>query len=288
MFKSIRSKLQLIFCFGVIIGLVFPAVALATVSDGFFRSSGHIYDDWGIFRTTASGPKGFLSITNAGFDPIIAYESLGGNTSLAWKAGESLSNKYKDRNRLAEEIFYYVRDRITYTSDLDQFGVDEFAQNADELMTTILQKRRAYGDCEDSAVLLAVMFKAAGFRSAMVLMPGHVATLVYMPEYREAPRKLTLGEENGWVWAEATGATNRLGWVPRSLAGESLIASELNDLGLNIDGNTSATVAVISPQQTTQSGTSSSVGTLAFGGSTGLLWILGASRSRSRRSKNPY
>ena len=286
MFKSIRSKSQLIFWSSIIIGLTFPAVALATVSDGFFRSSGHIHDDWGIFRTTASGPKGFLSITNAGFDPIIAYESLGGNISLAWETGENLSNKYKDRNRLAEEIFYYVRDRVTYTSDLDQFGVDEFAQNADELMTEILQNGRAYGDCEDSAVLLAVMFKAAGFRSAMVLMPGHVATLVYMPEYRKAPRKLTLGAENGWVWAEATGATNRLGWVPRSLAAENLIASELNDLDLNVNGNPSATVAVISPTQTTQSGTSSGVGTLAFGGSTGLLWILGATRSRNRRSRN--
>ena len=265
---------------------MFPAVTLATVSDGFFRSSGHIYDDWGVFRTTASGPKGFLSITNAGFDPIIAYESLGGNISLAWEAGENLSNKYKDRNRLAEEIFYYVRDRVTYTSDLDQFGVDEFAQNADELMTQIVQKRRALGDCEDSAVLLAVMFKAAGFRSAMVLMPGHVATLVYMPEYRKAPRKLTLGAENGWVWAEATGATNKLGWVPRSLASEGLIARELTDSDFSVNGNRTATVAIVNPTESTQSGTSSGVGTLAFGGSTGLLWMLGATRSRNRRNRN--
>lgn len=286
MFTFIRGKAQVTFLICLTIGLAFPAVALATVSDSFFRSSGHIYDDWGIFRTRASGPKGFLSITNTGFDPIIAYESLAGNTSLAWQAGKSLSEQYKDRDRLAEEIFYYVRDRITYTSDLDQFGVDEFAQNADELMATILEKRRANGDCEDSAVLLAVLFKAAGFRSAMVLMPGHVATLVYMPEYRKAPRKLTLGNEDGWVWAEATGATNKFGWVPRSLASESMVASEVRDLGLNNQNNTTGTVTVTTAPQTTKSGTSSSVGTLAFGGSTGLLWILGTTRTRNRRSRN--
>jgi len=52
---------------------------------------------------------------------------------------------------------------------------DEFAQNADELATIIAQNRVGYGDCEDSAVLLAVMYKGAGFRSAIAIGSGHTA-----------------------------------------------------------------------------------------------------------------
>ena len=62
-------------------------------------------------------------------------------------------------------MFYYVRDRVRYTSDIDLFGYDEFAQNADELAGIMVeQNRRGYGDCEDSAVLLAVICKGAGLR----------------------------------------------------------------------------------------------------------------------------
>ena len=87
---------------------------------------------------------------------------------------------------------------MVYTSDNDQFGNDEFAQNADEVAATIQKSGVAHGDCEDSGVLLAVMYMAAGYRSAIAVMPGHVATLVYLPEYKKATR-MPLSSQSPWA-----------------------------------------------------------------------------------------
>ncbi|HXZ30297.1 MAG TPA: hypothetical protein VEG43_03955, partial [Dehalococcoidia bacterium] len=101
-----------------------------------------------------------------------------------------------------------------YTSDADTFGYDDFAQNADELATTIAKDGSGKGDCEDMTVLLAVMYKAAGFRSAIMLLPEHTAVLVYLPDYNQATAFFELNGESGWIWAEATGRNNPLGWAP--------------------------------------------------------------------------
>ena len=208
-------------------GALAASVARASSSEEFQRVGEDIHDEWGIARTRAGGSDGFLGVTLAGFDPLLAPESLGQNVDVAWDLGQELARKYPDRNQLAEKIFSFVRDRVVYTSDSDQFGTPEFAQNADEVAATIVDRRAAEGDCEDSAVLLAVMYKAAGYRSATVLMPGHVATVVFLPGYRKAPRKMTLAGEKGWVWGEATGATNPFGWVPEALIKGEMIAREV-------------------------------------------------------------
>ncbi|MEE8442453.1 MAG: transglutaminase domain-containing protein [Dehalococcoidia bacterium] len=227
-----RSKALLVVLCCLIFGVLVPSLAYAFSSENFIRRGRHIVDDWGVFRTRANGADGFLGITSTGFDPIITREGLGDNADAAWRLGEEFARKYPKRSQRAEKIFYYVRDHVRYTSDSDQFGTGEYAQNADEVLETILADGVANGDCEDSAILAAVMFKGAGFRSAMVLMPGHVATLVYLPEYRKASRVLTLGGEAGWVWAEATGSTNPFGWAPESLMSEDMIASEVTAVQL--------------------------------------------------------
>jgi transglutaminase-like putative cysteine protease len=217
-----------------------PQVTDATVSDQFFARNGEVIDHWGIIRTNSLGENGFLRIRFAnppqhqqsftsitGFTPIIVNESLGKNTDLAWELGLNFRKKYPDRYQRAEKIFQFVRDNVVYTSDSDQFGRNEFAQNADELALNILKEKSGKGDCEDSAILLAVMYKASGYRSALVLTPGHVATLVYLPDYKKATRKMSLGKEYGWVWAEATGYNNRFGWIPESVLGTRMIANEV-------------------------------------------------------------
>jgi len=82
--------------------------------------------------------------------------------------------------------------------------------------------------CEDMVVLLAVMYKAAGFRSAIVLVSGHTAVLVYLPEYNKATAFFELEGEPGWVWAEATGRNNPLGWVPEQHLGTEVAAYEIS------------------------------------------------------------
>jgi len=117
---------------------------------------------------------------------------------------------------------------VEYTSDVEQTGSEEFARNADELATAIMEDGVGEGDCEDMAVLLAVMYRAAGFRSAVVLVSGHTAVLVYLPEYKKATAFFELGGEPGWVWAEATGRNNPLGWVPDQYLGTEIAAYEIS------------------------------------------------------------
>ena len=265
------------------VGLLVPSLAGAASSEQFFRRNGEIVDDWGIIRTRADGTKGFLGVTSTGFDPIIARESLGERTDVAWQLGEEFARKYPDRNQLAERIFNFVRDRVVYTSDSDQFGTPEFAQNADEVAATIVDKRAAKGDCEDSAVLLAVMYKAAGYRSAMVLMPGHVATVVHLPEYKKAPRKLNLAGEGGWVWAEATGATNPLGWVPEALISGQIVASEVMAGPLEAQGGGTGAATVEREPPKAGGGGSSIRGLFILVAVVGLLWVMTGGRGARRR-----
>ncbi|MFB0499694.1 MAG: transglutaminase domain-containing protein, partial [Candidatus Hadarchaeaceae archaeon] len=148
-----------------------------------FERDGDAYDDWNLCRTRSWGDDGFFQVIDSTFRPAIAFESIGGLGELkdkAWGVGERFKSEYSDPNELAEQIFAYARDHVTYTSDAIQFGYDEFARNADEVVKDIQSMGSSHGDCEDYAVLLAVMFKAAGLRSAVVLAPEHAAALVYL------------------------------------------------------------------------------------------------------------
>jgi len=215
----------LVFALGVM--LVSPA--LATPSEKFFERGGEVYDSFGICRNRFTGEDGFMQLTEDGFDPIIARESLGENIDVAWELGRAFADKYPEPNQRAQQIFYFVRNRVVYASDMDDFGYEEFAQNADELAGAILENGSAPGDCEDDAILLAVLYKAAGFRSAILLTKGHATALVHLPGYNKAAHVLTLEGEAGGVWAEATGRTNDLGWLAPSLVGKPMVAREISE-----------------------------------------------------------
>lgn len=222
-------KIKILLGIILVAGLVTTGYASATPSSGFEEKNGELFDDWDIARTRASGEDGFYQITETTFRPVIIFESLGEEAGIAYRLGEQLAEKYPDPLQRAEKIFYFVRDRVKYTSDIDQFERDEFAQNADELAAAIDQDGVGYGDCEDSAALLAVMYKAAGYRTAIILAPGHTAAMVYLPDYDKTPVAFELEGETGWVWAEATGRNNPLGWVPKDLIDVQIAAYEIGE-----------------------------------------------------------
>jgi len=219
----------------ILLGLIIVLLAaLATAgyasafpSQGYSTRGVDILDDWEICRTRASGEDGFYQLTRTGFRPVIVFESLGEQADTAYSLGEQIANEYPDLLQRAEAVFHFVRDRVEYTSDIDTLGSEEFAQNADELAITIIEDGIGQGDCEDMTALLAVMYRAAGFRSAIVLPSGHTAVLVYLPDYNEATVFFELGGEPGWVWAEATGRNNPLGWAPKEYLGTRLAAYEI-------------------------------------------------------------
>ena len=108
-------------------GLAIAGYAWASPSQGFHEINGDVFDDWEICRTRAFGEDGFYQVSETAFRPVIAFESLGENTSLAYSLGEQIADKYADRIQGAEAIFCFVRDRVSYTPDIDQFQHEEFA-----------------------------------------------------------------------------------------------------------------------------------------------------------------
>ena len=261
--------------------------ASAFMSEGFYDRDGHIFDDWEICRTRAFGEDGFYQITEIGFRPVIAFQSLGEEADLAYSLGEQMAAKYPDPVRRAEAVFYFVRDGVEYTPDLDQNGNGEFAQNADELATAIVEDGIGYADCEDMTVLLAVMYKAAGFRSAIVLVPEHTAVMVYLPEYNKATAVFELEGETGWVWAEATGRNNPLGWAPKQYLNDRIAAYEISAEvpAYEIPAETAAPLRP--PPAPAMAVTGIGEGTTyrpyPFLGVIGLLWIMSLFRRRRRR-----
>ncbi len=242
-----KLKLLLIPAMALISVLAASGYAQATCSQGFRTVGDDIFDDWDISRTRAAGADGFYQVSEKGFRPVIAYESLGEEADIAYRIAQEMADKYPDRVQRAEKIFLYVRDRVQYTPDKDQFQYDEFAQNADELADSIAKDGFGHGDCEDSAVLLAVMYKGAGYRSAIAVAPGHTAAMVYLPEYKKGSI-FTMDGEEGWVWAEATGRKNPLGWVPKEFVGGELYAYEIKDERVTRAEPTTAPATIITDE----------------------------------------
>ncbi len=253
--------------------------AMASPSREFREQNEDIADDWGIVRTRAVGEDGFYQVSRGGFRPVIVFEGLGAEADIAYRLGERMAAEYPERVQRAEKIFQFARNRVTYTSDADQFQRDEFAQNADEVAAAIQENGRARGDCEDSAILLAVMYRGAGFRSAIAIAPGHTAALVYLPEYKEAA-SFELEGETGWVWAEATGRNNPLGWVPKDLVDTELGAYEITAEEIDSVPPEGGMV----PAVTTGGGGGSGGGfSFPFFGVIGFLWFLSLFRRRRPR-----
>lgn len=256
-------------------------------SQGFYTRGVDILDDWEICRTRAFGEDGFYQLTRTGFRPAIIFESLGAQADEAYSLGEQIADKYPDPLQRAEAVFHFVRDRVEYTSDIDLNGSEEFAQNADELAITIIEDGVGQGDCEDMTALLAVMYKAAGFRSAIVLPSGHTAVLVYLPDYNKATAFFELGDEPGWVWAEATGRNNPLGWAPKEYLDTEIPAYEILAEKPAYEIPTGAVAPLTPPPAASIAFAGTGEGTFfspyLFFIVIGLLWFLSLIRRRRRR-----
>jgi len=259
-------------------GLATTGLVSATSSANFHEKNGDIFDDWGVCRTRGFGEDGFYQVSETTFRPVIAFESLGDEAALAYSFGEQLADKYPDKLQRAEAIFSFVQDRVAYATDIDLFKKEEFAQNADELADAIDKNGVTYGDCEDSAILLAVMWKGAGLRSAIAIGTEHTAAMVYLPDYKKANVIFKIEDEPGWVWAEATGKNNPLGWAPSEFINTSLGAYEINAEEITTERPTTEPSVAIAT-----GGRTGSSQPFPFIGIIGILWIISFFRRRHTR-----
>ncbi|MDQ1281450.1 MAG: hypothetical protein QG670_2715 [Thermoproteota archaeon] len=184
----------------------------------FTLIQGDWYDSWGYDRNNAEGSDGYL--------PNIAYESLGTNKELAYNIGLQFKANYPSRTERAEKILQYVQRWTDYGYDEDSEAVihiagthqGEWAWNADEMVHMFNQTTGtiAIGDCEDMSFLCTTIYVAAGFDVVLVSPVGHVALMIWLPEYDNANIYWDIGDGRGegWIWVEATGGDNTLGWTP--------------------------------------------------------------------------
>jgi hypothetical protein len=106
----------------------------------------------------------------------------------------------------------------------------EWAWNGDEMahmvQTAIDTTGAVIADCEDVAFFCATLYYGAGFDIALVDAPNHCALLVWFPDYPNANIYWDIqdGRGYGWIWVEATGKQNPVGWTPPSFNDGDFIA----------------------------------------------------------------
>jgi hypothetical protein len=198
------------------------------------------YDSWGFKRNEYWGDDGYL--------PNIAYESLGSDKELAYDLGFWFKTNYAQRVERAEAILDYVQRWTDYGYDIDNVlspdnePQPEWAWNADEMVHMFDENQNtvAIGDCEDMSFLCAIIYLSAGFDVTIVSPPEHVALLIWLPEYDNANYYWDIPDderEYGWIWVEATGEENPLGWTPPDFDDGDWISYLLTTSGITFDFN---------------------------------------------------
>ena len=80
--------------------------------------------------------------------------------------------------RYADFILAFVQGSISYVSDQNKYGYTEYYAFPVETLN------KKTGDCEDTAILCAALYKKAGFSAALLLLPSHMMVGVALSEYQ--------------------------------------------------------------------------------------------------------
>jgi len=199
-----------------IVGASQIASAVPVPDSDFRLKNGYWYDSFGINRNYYAGPDGFL--------PNLATETLGDNKELAYSIGERFQDNYQSKTERAVAILKFVQRWTEYGYDEENVVRNgepqpEWAWNADETAHAFNEVTgvEAIGDCEDMAFLCGTIYVGAGIDAAIVDAPEHAALVIWLPEFSNADKYWNIPNDDrdaGWIWVEATGESNPLGWTP--------------------------------------------------------------------------
>lgn len=229
-----RWRLLILLSFLCFLVAVHGQTAKGLEASGFTKDDDNWYDNWGICRTYYAGPNGFL--------PKLATETLDEDKrELAYSMGQRFKAEYDGNTSRAVAILKYVQTWTEYGYDGDNVVApdgmyqEEWAWNADEMAHSFNETTglRAVGDCEDMAFLCGTIYVGAGFDAAIVDAPEHAALLIWLPEFSNANSYWDLPYDNrdaGWIWVEATGSSNPLGWTPPDFEDGGWTAYSIGDL----------------------------------------------------------
>jgi hypothetical protein len=227
-----KYRVFVLFLIFIILAVAMAKPTRAIPAASFTQREGDWYDNWDIDRNDA-GYNGELP----GYLPNLASETLGENKELAYSIGQQFQSQYTNNTSCAVAILKYVQTWTYYAYDSDTFlrngeAQDEWVQNADEFTHAFNPTSgiKAPGDCEDMAFLCATIYAGAGFDAAVVDASDHAACVIWLPEFSDASDYWDLndGRGAGWIWVEATGNSNPLGWTPSDYENGEWTAYQIN------------------------------------------------------------
>ncbi len=119
-------------------------------------------------------------------------------------------------NRTARQRGYSTRDLIAnvvnfvqsfpYRTDMATKGLDDYPRYPVETLVD------GGGDCEDTAVLMAVLLHEMGYDVCIVYLPGHLALAVSHPEITEGTWYDFMGKR--YYYLDTTAKGCEIGWMP--------------------------------------------------------------------------
>lgn len=143
---------------------------------------GFLYSDT-LSSVKYSGARGYFPYK--GLDEVLTFfvsDSSKVTSKLQSVLREEFDKENIPHNLIDTDYYHYasyllafVQQTVTYVSDKELYGVNEYwAFPAETIM-------RGQGDCEDTSFLCASLFKAAGFETVVGILPGHAMAGVYLP-----------------------------------------------------------------------------------------------------------
>jgi transglutaminase-like putative cysteine protease len=138
------------------------------------------YDDYRDYRNMKTNGRDVTNYRNSiSFithdDPAI--ESLTASLSNAY------GNTAKDQN-FASYLLAFVQICFDYPPFTDTMEADRYQYGQREYFAYPLETIFCgMGDCEDTSILAAAIFKAAGFNAGVVIVPGHALAAVGLSSY---------------------------------------------------------------------------------------------------------
>ena len=99
---------------------------------------------------------------------------------------ESTYSSYTDNSEMyAQFIFTFLQIRFFYENDYTQY-YDCYSSHSSGTDVWAYPEMTIYsgmGDCEDTAALLSSLFKAAGYDTALIILPSHMMSALVLSDY---------------------------------------------------------------------------------------------------------
>jgi hypothetical protein len=127
-----------------------------------------------------------MGVSERGVLPFAEYKKfITPNDPVILDIASKLRTAYgpNEHNGIARFVLSFVQTCFDYPPHTDQMSSDEYMHGSKEYFAYPLETLFNGGDCEDTSILLTSIYAALDMRSALVFLPNHVMSGVYLDGY---------------------------------------------------------------------------------------------------------